>query len=61
MKKSCQFFYLIMPGGLSFNTDAGFDDMDTFPGINLGYSGGPAVLFLCCVLSLTWGTAPAKT
>lgn len=52
---------------LSFSTDAGFCHMDTFPGINLSYSGGPAVLFLCCLsfhvlwVELTWGTAPAKT
>lgn len=67
VKKSSQFSDLIMLEGLSFNIDTGFYQVDTFPSINLGYSGGPAVLFLCCVsvhvlcIELTWGTAPAKT
>lgn len=41
-----QFFDLIMPEELSFKTDTDFYHMGTFPGINLGYSGGPAVLVL---------------
>jgi len=66
LKKSSQFFELIMQDGLSFIIHLGFYCMVVLSSINLGDCGGLVGLFLCYMnfhvlcIELAWGTGPAK-